>query len=236
MLATPAGDDGAVLLEPRLIQTTVPQDPSGVVLVLHGGASRRGRAAVSPTQLSVLRMIPIAQRIGGSGWDRLAVFRLLNSYRGWDTEHTPVQDVRWAVGQMRDRFGDLPISLVGHSLGGRAALLCADADGVRSVVALAPWVYPDDARGLDVSGRRILFVHGARDRVAKPSSSAAVAATMARSADVGYVTIADGKHAMLRHAGEFEKLATDFAVSTLLDDEIDGIVGRELGGETPIEV
>ncbi len=102
---------------------------------------------VSPTQLSVLRMIPVAHRIARAGAGRLAVFRLLNSYRGWDASHTPLDDVAWALGQVRERFGHLPACLVGHSLGGRAALLAGGAEEVRSVVALNPWVYPTDAPG-----------------------------------------------------------------------------------------
>ena len=69
----------------RLLPTRVPDHPAGVVLVLHGGASRRDQTAVSPTQLSVLRMLPVAARIAHAGRGRLAVFRLLNSTRGWDT-------------------------------------------------------------------------------------------------------------------------------------------------------
>ncbi|NYJ76176.1 MULTISPECIES: alpha/beta hydrolase [Allobranchiibius] len=223
--------------QPRLIETAAPQDPAGLVLVLHGGAARRGEVAVSPTQLSVVRMIPIAARVARESSGRLAVFRLLNSSRGWDTQHTPVQDVQWALEQLRQRFGEqLPICLIGHSLGGRAALLSADANGVRSIVALAPWVYPNDAHGLDASGRQILFVHGSRDRVAKPSSSAAVAATMAGTAEVGYVTITGGKHAMLRHGSEFERLAADFTLATLLGTSPSGTVGRVLAGETAIRI
>jgi hypothetical protein len=43
---------------PKLIDVAVPADPAGVVLVLHGGNSRRHTAIVSPAQPSVLRMIP----------------------------------------------------------------------------------------------------------------------------------------------------------------------------------
>ena len=110
----------------RLITTRAPRNPEGLVLVLHGGASRRDRPEVSPTQLSVLRMIPIAQRIARAGRGRLAVVRLLNSVRGWDTRHTPVEDVRWALEQLRSEYDGLPTCLVGHSLGGRAALLAGD--------------------------------------------------------------------------------------------------------------
>ena len=45
-----------------------------------------------------------------------AVLRLLNTRRGWDTHTTPVDDVRWALGQVQERYGDLPVGLV--SVGG----------------------------------------------------------------------------------------------------------------------
>ena len=51
------------MTQARLIPVEVPDRPTGAVLVLHGGASRRDGVAVSPAQLSVLRMIPIAARI-----------------------------------------------------------------------------------------------------------------------------------------------------------------------------
>jgi pimeloyl-ACP methyl ester carboxylesterase len=200
----------------RLIESTVPPRPEGLVLVLHGGASRPGRAMVSPAQLSVLRMVPVARRIGHAGRGRLAVLRLLNSHRGWDTTHTPVDDVAWALAELQGRLGPLPTCLVGHSLGGRAALLAGGQDDVRGVVALNPWVYPhDDA---DLAGRRVLIVHGTDDRVAPPGRSRAVARTLARRTDVEYVEVAGGKHAMLRHGARFERAAADFAVKTLLGD------------------
>ena len=74
---------------PRLIDTRVPHRPEGVVLVLHGGANRPGNPMVSPTQLSVIRMVPVARRVARAGRGRLAVLRLLNSVRGWDAERTP---------------------------------------------------------------------------------------------------------------------------------------------------
>src|SRR3954451_9655504 len=139
---------------PRLVTTSRPRTPHAVVLALHGGGARPGRAAVSPAQLSVLRMVPVARRIARAGSGRLAVHRLLNSYRGWDSTHTPVDDVAWALDVIRERYAPLPVGLVGHSLGGRAALLAGDQTGVRAVVALNPWVYPSDR--VDLSGRRVL--------------------------------------------------------------------------------
>ena len=148
-------------LQPKLIDVRVPDAAKGAVLVLHGGASRSGNMMVSPTQLSVLRMIPVARRVARAGRGRLAVYRLLNSYRGWDTTHTPLHDAAWAVEQVAQAHGaDVPVCLVGHSLGGRAAILSAGLPGVRSVAALAAFVYPTDADRLGLRGGRILFVHG----------------------------------------------------------------------------
>jgi len=172
---------------------------------------------VSPTQLSVVRMIPVAQRVARAGRRRLGVFRLLNSTRGWDAHHTPVDDVAWALGELRARFErHLPVSLVGHSLGGRAAVLAATRPEVQSVVALNPWVYPSDGAA-DLTGRRILVVHGTGDRIAQPSTSAEMARGLSRTADVEYVRVAGGKHAMLGRHTVFDRLAADFASSTLLD-------------------
>ncbi|CAN5561640.1 alpha/beta hydrolase [soil metagenome] len=201
----------------RLVETSAPTDPAGIVLVLHGGAARREVRRVSPTQLSVLRMLPVAGRIARAGRGRLAVFRLLNSSRGWDEGHNPVDDVGWALAQLRERFGNAPIALVGHSLGGRAAILAGDQPGVRAVVALAPWVYADDGRR-DLYGRSVLVVHGDQDRIASPARSRGVADDLRRTTEVTYVSVPGGKHAMLAHHRAFDGAAADFVAAALLDD------------------
>ena len=224
---------------PRLIDVHVPADPGGIVVVLHGGANRPGNPMVSPTQLSVLRMVPIAQRVAHTA-PRLAVFRLLNSVRGWDQTHTPVDDARWAMTQAQQRLGDLPVCLIGHSLGGRAAILTAGDERVRSVVALAPWVYPTDYPDGDIGdgagGKPILFVHGSRDRIAKPANSRIVAERLAGHARVGYITVEAGQHGMLGHLRTFDGLAADFAAATLLGSDGDGVVRRVLAGENWLTV
>jgi pimeloyl-ACP methyl ester carboxylesterase len=161
---------------PRLIDVATRTDPTGVVLVLHGGANRRGSPMVSPTQLSVLRMVPIARRIARAGRGRLAVLRLLNSSRGWDTRHTPVDDVAWALDELERHADTLPpVALVGHSLGGRAALLAA----------------------------------------ADPRVVAAVARALSARANVEFVVVPGGKHAMLRHHGAFSGPAARFVAERL---------------------
>ena len=221
---------------PKLIPVTVPRRPLAVALVLHGGASRAGSPMVSPTQLSVLRMIPIARRIARLGADRLAVFRLLNSTRGWDTRHTPADDARWALDRAAEQLGErVPTCLVGHSLGGRAALLCAGEAQVRSVAALAPWLQASDMPDV-ASGRQILIIHGSRDRIASPERSAALARRLSRRARVSYISVEGGKHAMLRRHRVFDRLAAEFAVATLLGQPTSDSIARVLAGERWIEL
>jgi pimeloyl-ACP methyl ester carboxylesterase len=147
------------------------------------------------------------------------VFRLLNAHRGWATHHTPVHDAHWALDEIAARLGQVPVSLVGHSLGGRAALLAAGRDAVRSAVALAPWVYPSDVpRGLE--GQRLLIVHGTADRVARIDRAEALARRLAAVADVTFVRVEGGRHAMLSRRAAFERPAAEFAVGTLLGDTV----------------
>ena len=194
--------------------TRTPRSPEAVVLVLHGGAGRAGRTEVSPTQLSVVRMVPVARRIAAAGRGRLAVYRLLNSARGWGASRTPVDDVRWALSRLSGQYGDLPVALVGHSLGGRAAILAGAEEPVRTVVAMNPWVYPTD--DVDLAGRRVLLVHGTDDRIASPGRARAVARNLSRRTVVDFREVAGGTHSMLRHRRAFEDAASAFVTETLL--------------------
>ena len=159
-----------------------------------------------------------------------------NSARGWDSHTTPVDDVRWALGQVRDRYGlTVAVALVGHSLGARAALLAAGDDQVRSVVALAAWLHPQEALPA-APGRDLLFVHGDHDRIARPSHARAAARRLSAAAQVGFVTVRDGKHAMLRRHDVFDGLAADWVRATLLGDAVGGPVGRLRSGEQLLDV
>ncbi len=215
-------------LTARLVDVRVPEAPKGIALVLHGGAARRAEMVVSPTQLSVLRMIPIAQAIARAGKGELAVHRLLNSSRGWDERRTPVQDVGWALDQLPP---GVPVCLVGHSLGGRAALLALGRSEVRSAVALAPWVYPSDR---PPGNQPVLVVHGSDDRIARPERAEAVVRAMGPRA--AFVEVAGAKHAMLRRGGEFAELAAAWATQTLLGRSDSPVVDRVLAGERRIVI
>ncbi len=224
-------------MKARLVTTSSPAHARAAVVVLHGGATRREQMMVSPTQLSVLRMVPIAHHIARHGRGELAVFRLLNSARGWNTRTTPVQDARWAIGEVVDRMGsDVPIGLVGHSLGGRAAILASGDPQVRAVVALAPWVHLSDAAGLHGSAP-VVVVHGTRDRIAVPDRAQAVVEALSHHRTAAYIGVRDARHAMLRRHGIFSSLAADTMRATLLgDDDLPGTIARALNGEVWQEV
>jgi pimeloyl-ACP methyl ester carboxylesterase len=179
-------------------------------------------------------MVPIARRIAR---DRgLAVYRLLNSRRGWDASHTPVLDAHWALDRIREELGDdVPVVLVGHSLGGRAAVLAGDAEGVVGVAALAAYLLPGDG-DVDLAGRRVLFVHGDQDRIASLTSARDQSRRLARRARVGFVTVAGGTHAMLRHREAFDGAAAAFSSALLGGRPASGAAGRVLAGEETVQV
>lgn len=199
-----------------------------VALVLHGGRSK-GRTPVRANQLAVLRMLPFVSSLRRAGSDHgLAVARMRYRVRGWNgAERSPVADVEGVLDRLVARFPDRPIALVGHSMGGRAALWTAGHDAVRSVVGLAPWLEPGDPTK-QLLGRRLLVVHGDADRMTDPRESASyTAAAAAVAASASYVAVDGERHAMLRRARLWHELATGFVLGSLLDLAPGGTVGAE---------
>jgi dienelactone hydrolase len=122
---------------------------------------------------------------------------------GWNGEAADAYaDVRWALDRIRAEHGDVPVVLVGHSMGGRAALRAGGEDGVRTVCALAPWTPPGEPVD-QLQGQTVAILHGRGDRWVPAALSADYAV---RAADAGaYVarfTIAGG-HSMLRRANRW---------------------------------
>ncbi len=139
------------------------------VLVLHGGKAR-SVDAVEPDQLAVRRMQPFVRRLADLG-DDLAVGQIRYRHRGWnEPADDPVADVRFALAAVEARYGKVPVVLVGHSLGGRAALRTAGHPTVRGVVALAPWL-PGTEPVEQLAGRDLVVLHGTRDRTTSPGAS-----------------------------------------------------------------
>jgi alpha-beta hydrolase superfamily lysophospholipase len=138
--------------------------------------------------------------------------------RGWNgTARAPVADVTAALDELTGRFPDSPIALVGHSMGGRAAVYAAGHEQVRTVVGLAPWLEQrDPVRTL--AGRRVLLAHGDRDRITDPRATRSYAQAAEQYAEtVTFVSIAGERHAMLHRANLWHDLSTGFVLGTLFD-------------------
>jgi dienelactone hydrolase len=208
---------------PALTVEAPAADVRGVALVLHGGRSA-STAPVHARQLAVLRMLPFARALQRAGTaDGLAVARLRFAVRGWNGElRSPVADVRWALDRLGAQFPQVPVALVGHSMGGRAALYAAGHPSVAAVVALAPWIEDDDPTE-QLAGRRVLVAHGTRDRMTSARGSAAyAAAARAAGATVTYVSVADESHAMLRRAAVWHRIVAGYTVGVLFDTAPEG--------------
>lgn len=202
--------------EPTLLVDDAAGPVRGVALVLHGGRSR-SHLPVTGVQLAVLRMRPFVTALRRHGRAGLVVAQVRYRVRGWNgAERSPVPDTLWALDRLANRFPDVPVALVGHSMGGRAALYAAGHDAVRSVVGLAPWIEPGDPVD-PVAGRRVLIVHGDADRMTDPRASASFARHAVPIAEsVTFVSVAGERHAMLRRAGLWHDLAAGFVAATVL--------------------
>jgi dienelactone hydrolase len=199
-----------------VLTVSLPDGPvRAVALVLHGGRETSDEPT-SSRQLAVLRMRPFASTLAAA--PGLAVARLRYRARGWNGElRSPVADTRWALAELQRRVGSAPVALVGHSMGGRTALHVADDPNVRAVAALAPWIERADPVE-PVAGRRLLLMHGDRDRITSPKRSAAYASAAQRVArSVSYISVRDEKHAMLHRAGLWHELTTGYVLATMCD-------------------
>jgi pimeloyl-ACP methyl ester carboxylesterase len=197
-----------------------PREPQGVVLVLHGGQAN-SHSPTSPTQLAVLRARPFASRISRLAGDKLAVARIRFTVRGWnDAEESPVHDARLALAQLSERFGDLPIALVGYSMGGRTAMRVAHHDQVTTVVGLAPWLVKGEPYG-DLSGRNLLFIHGTHDRTTSWKGSRFIAAKLhAEGVNATFVQVNGEGHPMLRRPTLWHDLAAGYVVRHLTGQSV----------------
>ena len=204
------------MTEPGLTVHLPNADVRAVALVLPGGRADSFEPGDS-RHLSGVRMRPISRSIHRAG-QRLgiAVMQLRYRVRGWNgTEMSPVADAQWALQQVRTSHGDVPVVLVGHSMGGRTAIRVAGHESVRGVAALAPWL-PEGEPVEQLVGRELLIAHGNLDRVTSPRASrqfADRAQPVAKNVD--YVTVWGDSHAMLLRAPRWHRLATRFALRSL---------------------
>ncbi|HEU5357030.1 MAG TPA: alpha/beta fold hydrolase [Actinocrinis sp.] len=208
--------DKATELRPQLrIMARGPQTKA-VVLLIHGGREN-SREPVSRGSLPLARMRMFAPAIlNAAGEAGTSVALLRNRYRGWnDSRADPVEDASWALDEIGRRFGEVPVVLVGHSMGGRAALRVTGHPAVRGVAALAPWL-PEGEPITQLAGRTVLVAHGDRDSMTSAAKSLAYVRRAADVADrICFLQVRGARHAMLERPGYWHGLVRDFALGVL---------------------
>jgi predicted esterase len=213
------------VFRPALIRDDDLVQAQAVALVLHGGQVK-SVAPATARQVAVLRLRPVARHLARiCSPHGVAVYRLRFRFRGWNGDGAlATADVRWAVDQVRAQHGDVPIVLVGHSMGGRAALLTADAPGVTGVLGLAPWVVPGDEIE-QLIGRRLLVLHGPHDRMTSAKASRKLVELVrglapirgaGRPTEATFIGLRRTGHAMLRRLRTWNALSAAFVLHAAL--------------------
>lgn len=190
-------------------------DVTGIVLVAHGGQSS-STEPTAPLQLAVLRMIPVAiairSALRGSG---AVVRRPRFTQRGWNGDQaSPVHDLNRILDEIAADCGPVPVVIVGHSMGARAAVRAAGHPAVTAVAGLAPWLPPEEPAA-QLAGRRVLLVHSTADGITSPDETWAFVERARAFTDVAAIEIKDGDHPMLRRAPLWHAIAAEFTRAAL---------------------
>ncbi|MGW2478007.1 alpha/beta fold hydrolase [Streptomyces sp. NPDC001665] len=190
--------------------------PRAAVLLLHGGRAD-GLEPPPALNLPALRMKTFATSIQRAvAHENVFVGHVRYRHRGWNGPNAhPVADARRAMRALYEAVGAVPVVLVGHSMGARAALRAAAAPQVRGVVALAPWCPPGESAS-HLSGRTVIALHDGSDRITRAGDTwAYLSRARAAGAHVHGLRMPHGGHTMIRHARQWQSLATEATTALL---------------------
>jgi acetyl esterase/lipase len=207
-----------------------PAHPPAVVLVLHGGRARSTESG-ERKRLAYRRMLPYARMLARRG---LAVYTLRYRVRGWNApRRDALVDARWATAALAERHPGVPVVLLGHSMGGRAALEAAGAANVLAVCALAPWLDESDPVA-QLAGRTVLIAHGDRERFTDPAASFAYA-LRAKAAGVAICRfdLPGAGHFMLTRVSGWNALVRRFVLGVTGVEPLDPKIANALAQPAP---
>ncbi|MEV7323556.1 alpha/beta fold hydrolase [Streptomyces sp. NPDC093970] len=169
------------------------------IITLHGGRVDSYQTS-QPWHPAALRMRPVLRSAASAVSLHDAVLAQVRyRHRGWN-QGDPLQDTYRALDELNQLAGPVPTLLIGHSMGGRAALRAASHPHVRGVVALAPWLPPGEPTR-HLRGKRAVVLHGTRDRITSAEASTDyVRRVRTPQTRAGIILIRRGDHAMLRRS------------------------------------
>ncbi|MFC9282816.1 alpha/beta fold hydrolase [Streptomyces collinus] len=114
-----------------------PQQPQAALITLHGGQADSYQTS-QPWHLAALRMRPVLRAAASAlPLDDIVLAHVRYRHRGWN-QNDPLNDTYRALNELHQLAGPVPTILIGHSMGGRAALRAAVHPHVHGVLALAP--------------------------------------------------------------------------------------------------
>ncbi|MFF1280708.1 alpha/beta hydrolase [Streptomyces sp. NPDC058299] len=195
-----------------------PQRPRAAIITLHGGRADSYQTS-QPWHLAALRMRPVLRAAASAvHLDEVVLAHVRYRHRGWNQDD-PLNDTYRALNELQQSAGQVPVILIGHSMGGRAALRAASHPQVHGVLALAPWLPPYEP-AMQLSGKQAVVVHGERDRVTSPRDSADyIKRARAAGARAGIMLIRNGDHAMLRRSSLWHRTVTTVVTDLLRPQE-----------------
>ncbi|WP_149827742.1 alpha/beta hydrolase [Streptomyces tailanensis] len=227
---------------PRLGRTIGPEPSTvgGVVLLLPAGdeaSTRRPSPMVATASVHAL-----GRRLARAGREEgLATHVVHYRYRGWNgTEARLARDAEWAADEVVRRYGDVPVCLVGLHMGARAALHAGGHDAVNSVLAIAPWLPEEDVAAppepvKQLSGRRVLIVHGTNDERVDPELSFRFAERAKKTnPDICRFEVHADRHGLQQYRDEVYALASDFVMGVLFGRAFSRPVEDALAAPPPL--
>ncbi|CAM3379951.1 alpha/beta fold hydrolase [Nocardioides dubius] len=188
-----------------------------LILMLHGGQeiSREPvEHSSGPWRRSLVMQHAITRRAHAAG---VGTWLLRYRERGWndDAAPSPVPDARWALDQVRRELGEVPVVLVGHSMGARTSVHVADDPLVQGVVALAPWLPPEDPV-TPLIGKSLAAAHGSTDQITSAKATARfVERARAHGASAEFHDMGPVGHYMLRRVRAWNEFAISRSLALL---------------------